>query len=201
MSEPVKIITFGGAKLNQNEVASKTTENKNGKTYYVVNFKTGATVKYPAQAKRNNAKIDVGRGEGENYVGNCSDSKKMERMYDNIIAGKPGYKNFTAGEGVVMQASDKYTISQFWGLEFTGSQKPDDINLKGCTRCKINVRGGNSLSNDQVNLEKTKKFASKNNEIIMDAKDEMNEIDNITITNRVTGAGIHHEGDSRDQLR
>lgn len=201
MAEPVKIITFGGAKFDQNQVASTTTVNKNGKTYYVVNFKTGAKVQYPAQAKTNNARIDVGPGESANHVGYCDDSKKMEQMYDNIIEGKPGYENFTGGEGVVMQVADKYTISQFWGLEFTGSKKPDDINLRGCTRCTIDVNGGNSLANDKVSLEKSEKFVSKHNEIRMDAKDKIIEVDKDTITNRVTGAGIHHEGDNREQLR
>lgn len=200
MAEPVKIITFGGAKFDANQVASQSTTEKNGKTYYVVNFKSGAKVQYPAQAERNEARIDIGRGEAENYVGYYDDSKQMARIFDNL--GKPGYENFTGGEGVVMEKADQYTISQFWGLEFSGSQKPDDVNLRGCTRCTVNVSGGNSYAHDEVILERSPKFVSQHNEVIMDAKDITNEADNRgRIINQVQGSGIHHEGDNRDKLK
>lgn len=194
MGEPVKIITFGGAKFNANEVASKNTVQKDGKTYYVVNFKTGAKIQYPAQAAKNNAAIDVGRGESSAFMGSAYDSPKMEKIYDNL--GNPGYENYTGGEGIVHQIADKYTISRFWGAEFTGSAKPDDIDLKGCTSCTVNISGGNSFSRDKVSMEADKKFVSQNNEVIMDAKDSVD-----TKYDRIQGAGIYHEGDSRDKLR
>lgn len=200
MSEPVKIITFGGAKFDANQVASQSTTKKNGETYYVVNFKSGAKVQYPAQAEKNDARIDVGRGEGQNYVGCYDDNKQINHIYDNI--GKPGYENFGGGEGVLTQKADQYTISQFWGLEFSGSKNPDDVNLRGCTKCTVNVSGGNSYARDEVTLERSPKFVSQHNEVIMDAKDITNEADNRgIIINQVQGSGIYHEGDNRDKLK
>lgn len=204
MTEPVKIITFGGAKFDANQVASKTTVNKGGKTYYVVNFKTGAKVQYPAQAQKNEARIDVGRGEAENYVGHCSDSKQISRMYDNMIEHKPGYENFTGGEGCVNEKADQYTISQFWGLEFTGSRKPDNVHLNGCTSCTVNLSGGNSYAGDRVGLRDSSRFVSQNNEVIMDDKDVTKKFErdsSLLIVDVVKGAGTHHEGDSRDKLQ
>lgn len=201
MTEPVKIVTFGGAKFDANQVASQSTTKKNGKTYYVVNFKSGAKVQYPTQPKKNEARIHVELGAGRTYAGYSGDSKEMAHIYDNM--GKAGYTNFTGGEGVVQEKADKYTISQFWGLEFSGSKKADDVNLKGCTRCTVDIRGGNSASRDEVRLVDSPKYRSQNNEVIMDAKDYTAEIDakNNWINRDAQGEGIHHEGDSIDELK
>lgn len=201
MTEPVKIMTFGGAKFDKNQVESSNTVKKNGRTYYVVNFKTGAQVQYPAQAKDNNASIDIGRGEAANTVGSVSEGAGMAQLYDKVNKGKSGYKDLKTGEGIITQKADKYIISQFWGLEFTGSKKPDNVILKGCTSCKVDTRGGNSLARDEVTLERSGKFVSQHNEVIMDAKDRTDEVNGITITNSSMGAGIHHEGDNRDKLK
>lgn len=194
MGEPVKIITFGGAKFDSNQVASQSTVKKNGTTYYVVNFKTGAKIQYPAQEDKNNAAIDIGRGESSTYVGYYDDNLKNSIIYDNM--GKPGYENFTGGEGALYQVADKYTISRFWGAEFTGTAKPDDVDLKGCTRCTVNISGGNSYARDKVSMEEDEKFVSQKNEVIMDAKDEV-----YTQYDKIEGAGTYHEGDSRDKLK
>lgn len=201
--EPVKIITFGGARFNANEVASKSTVQRDGKTYYVVNFKTGGKVEYPRQATKNNAAIDIGRGESVHYVGCISDGTVTEYMYNNIDKGK--YSDLTAGEGVVGQKADRYTISRFFGLEFTGTQRPDNVTLNGCSNCTVDIAGGNSRSNDQVTIKPDAKFVSKDNEVKMDGKDDVYPL---KVTNGelwgddvVTGAGIYHEGDTRDKLR
>lgn len=69
---PQKPVTFGDVKLNENEIESKNTVKENGATRYVVNFKNGSTIKYPQQAKRNNAEINsehyLGVGDTESYV-------------------------------------------------------------------------------------------------------------------------------------
>ena len=202
MGDPVKIITFGGAKFDANQVASQSTVQKDGKTYYVINFKSGASVQYPAQAKNNNATIDVGIGESEAYVGHYSDSDTMAYRYDHMGEGR--YKDLTGGEGALYQKADKYTISRFWGLEFSGTQKPDDVNLRGCTKCTVNVSGGNSMAGDQVTLSNSSKFKSRDNEIIMDDKDTTRHMRNDGIiegASTVKGAGTYHEGDSRDKLK
>lgn len=124
----------------------------------------------------------------------------MTRIYDNL--GKKGYENFCGGEGAIFEKADQYTISQFWGLEFSGSQKSDHVNLRGCTRCTVDVSGGNSYAYDAVALERSPKFVSQHNEVIMDAKDITHEIDNRGIAiNQAKGSGIHHEGDNRDKLK
>ena len=198
--QPVKIITIGGAKFDANQVASQSTIQKNGKTYFVVNFKSGAKVQYPQQAAKNNAAIDIGIGESESYVGNYSDSPTMAYRYDHMGEGR--YKDLTGGEGALYQQADKYTISRFWGLEFSGTQKPDDVNLKGCSSCTVNISGGNSMSGDRVTLSKSSNFISQNNEVRMDANDQVRHLsDDGIISSEVSGAGIYHEGDSRDKLR
>lgn len=200
--QPVKIITIGGAKFDANQVASQSTTKKNGKTYYVVSFKSGATVQYPQQAQKNNAAIDIGIGESGSYVGNYSDSPTMAYRYDHMGEGR--YKDLEGGEGAIYQKADKYTISRFWGLEFSGTQKPDDVNLNGCTRCTVNINGGNSMSGDKVTLSNSSNFKSRDNEVVMDKNDEVRHLRDDGIIDGdsdVRGAGTYHEGDSRDKLK
>ncbi len=54
---PQNQINFGGVRVNQNEIASKKVVKENGATRYIINFKNGTTIKYPAQKKTNNTTI------------------------------------------------------------------------------------------------------------------------------------------------
>ena len=54
---PQNHINFGGVRVNQNEIASKKVVKENGATRFIINFKNGTTIKYPAQAKKNEASV------------------------------------------------------------------------------------------------------------------------------------------------
>lgn len=154
---PVKIITVGGAKLNANDVASSRKETKNGKTNYVINFKDGATVRYPAQSVESNARINV------SSHGN----------------------------------SPAYRISAFCGLEFSGTQKPEDIDLYGCQNCTVDVKDTDT-SCDTVYIYSNPPL-SGHNEVIMDETDETYFRED-GITHGYNGPGTYHEGDDESDL-
>ena len=117
----------------------------------------------------------------------------MDKVYDDL--DNPAYKDFIAGEGVMLELGDKYLITQFFGLEFTGSNRPEDVHLRGCRDCTVDLQGGNSYSCDSATIEKTT-FKTENNEVILDAKDRVKgtEFDDIV------GPGIYHEGHDKSQL-
>ncbi|MEI8128730.1 MAG: hypothetical protein WCG95_03835 [bacterium] len=59
MADAITPITFGGVKLNENEIAKKAEVpgSAYGENDYVVNFKSGATLVYPNQPARNKAQV------------------------------------------------------------------------------------------------------------------------------------------------
>ncbi len=201
MTEPVKIITFGGAKFDENQVSHKSTYKKGNETRYLVIFKGGASVEYPNQAAKNNSKIDIGRDESYLWVGKKTDSKENKELFNN--KGKLGYEDISTDKtGTIWQKGDKFTISQFCGLEFHGSDwQPDDVVLEGCTKCTVDVSGGNSHSMDRVKLKDTSKFASQKNEVKIDNKDLISDNNAPAGKGIIEGAGVYREGDSKDKLK
>lgn len=85
---PKQPITFGGVKLNANEIASKEVVKENGATRFVINFKNGSTIKYPQQAPKNNSSI---------YFGTEGFEQRMtiNRLYGAEYSGSDGNTNQT----------------------------------------------------------------------------------------------------------
>ena len=199
MTEPVNIMTFGNAKMDANRVASKRTVQQNGETYYVVNFKNGAQIKYPKQDPGNNSRIDLGYGEAKAYASDYSPQYRNNKDRFNYLYNKAANCSYLdREEGVLVENADKYTITQFYGLEFTGTKKPEEVLLAGCTSCNVDVRGGNSYTNDSVIIRSTNAFKSQKNKVKVDANDDINDNDARTIWRT---AGTHYEGESRGMLR
>lgn len=165
MAEPVNIISFGNAKFDENLIRDKEVVKENGATRYVVSFTNGATVKYPEQNIKNNARIDI-----NSYI-----------PFFNKLHGRRAEEH-------------EYTISDFYGLEFTGSTEVDKVKVSGCTACTIDIYG--EMDADEVTIQANKEHISQKNKVIMDHKDEVT--DN---TGTYEGYGIHFEGDSRDKLK
>lgn len=178
MTERMSMITFGNAKLNSSDIRSKKTVEQNGETYYVVNFKNGAQVKYPKQSPDNNACIFVSEDQmfahysSPRYENNPS---KFNYLYNNIAStneNAPLVRQDLIDGPAISESSNRYKISQFYGLEFTGTEKPDEIDLMGCTSCTVDVRGGNSsYTQDTVTIYSTTKFKSHKNSVKNDGAD------------------------------
>lgn len=61
MADPMNIQTFGRAKVNMNDVKSTEVvkDSKTGKQTFLINFKNGTKVQYPAQATKNLSAIRI----------------------------------------------------------------------------------------------------------------------------------------------
>lgn len=55
--KPQNQITFGGVRVNQNDIKSKKVVKENGATRFVIDFKNGVKVKYPEQSAKKNSII------------------------------------------------------------------------------------------------------------------------------------------------
>lgn len=90
---PVKIIKIGGVKVDANSITSTKTVNENGATRFVISFKDGSTVKYPAQAAKNNSAIEL----EDTRFGECMEDYRMSinRIFGLEYTGTKGVDHVT----------------------------------------------------------------------------------------------------------
>lgn len=169
---PQKPITYGGVKLNENEVQSKKVVKENGATRFVISFKNGSTVKYPQQAKHNNAEIT-----SSNYTETKSGRELIANTEISRLFG-----------------------AEFTGTQYSphrdGNYPLDSVSLNGCTNCKVDV--SNDVNKNEIGDrvfvfdDHEYGFKAKNNVIKQDKYDETDIItSNKDLT--IVGEGTHIE--------
>jgi len=130
---PQNQITFGGVNTNQNEIASKKVVNENGTTRYVINFKNGTTVKYPAQAAKNNSVISEGRKFQRIYGAEIIVNKDT-KIKDFTMVNLDGCRNCTVYTSQNSVPDTVYIGNDYWnsGKKSTGNkviQGEDDTTI------------------------------------------------------------------------
>lgn len=164
---PQNQINFGGVRVNQNEIASKKVVKENGATRYIINFKNGTTIKYPAQAKKNEAKVSAYNESGPiTHVNNLAYGKITGNTKDQDIIFMSGCKSCE-----VDVANDNLT---------------DYVTLENSKRFKETSLFSQLMGNPSFEEEV---IPSKNNKIKQD-KNDLTEIGQLEIS----GEGVHIEG-------
>lgn len=168
MTEPVKMIEFGGLYVDENLVHSKV-ENQDGT--FTINFKTGETITYPAQKTylnesrikyRSETFMDM-KGGDKIYCDNAPETFKSTSPNNYL---KPVI-SCSVFDGYFTDTSE-FKIANVMGATFTSSKKNiDEVQLEHCYDCNIDLAANHSrIYGDSVDIE-----GGKGNEAILDKKD------------------------------
>lgn len=136
MAEPINIQTFGGARVNMNEVEStEVVKDTNGKPKFIINFKSGVKVQYPKQSSSNQATVK-----------SCRIPNELPNNRDLV----------------------KTEVNRFFGLELTGTDKFDSVEIEGSKNCRIDTCNDNTADMVRINddYDTGKTFKSSNNIVI-----------------------------------
>ncbi len=142
------------------------------------------------------AKVDANKVKTKGVVVDKTTGKKMYEItfttgakvkYPNQAAGNNSAINILTPDESLADA-DHIEINRFYGLEFTGTDRKEDISLNGSKNCTINVQDKNKLkkyehndtigkNDDSVNIAKSKYknkyYKSSENSVVMDNFDTM----------------------------
>lgn len=170
--EPMNIQTFGGAKVNMNDVKSTQVvkNEKTGKETFVINFKNGVKVQYPKQAASNMSTIN-----------------SVLVITDDEFRFKSNYTDVNRFYGL-----------EFTGV----AQRFDEVRLDGSQNCKINVSDRDKYDNVIIldDEDTGKIFRTKNNTVIGRHCGVYENGERIEIP-KGDEPSVHHEGDRREQLK
>lgn len=155
---PQNQITFGGVKTNQNDIASKRVVKENGATRFVIDFKNGTTVKYPAQAAKNHSEIADGSKFERIAYAEITTNKDGKNNGDDIVFRLDGCKNCTVDtsqnnlpELVIAGSDDKYNKKSSGNKFIQGEDDrtlyhPEDIHAES-----VEIRGAGTHIEGQEN--------------------------------------------------
>lgn len=125
---PQNQINFGGVQVNQNEIASKKVVKENGATRYIINFKNGTTIKYPAQKKTNESRIKTNQRE-------FFSSTSLSNLAYGEITGNPNDKDLIIMHGCnsckidLSNDNNADTVSLWDKVGHKGSSKNNQIKM------------------------------------------------------------------------
>lgn len=162
MAEPVKNVTLGGLTYNVNQVKKA---KDNGDGTFTISFKTGETLTYPEQSVlrlRPEAEQTDGRMLPDPmHPGATYNSGVFDRVEPRV--------NQNISEGWIYD-DVTFDISDVMGATFTSHKdNVSYVNLNNSVDCTIDLAANNSKQyGDFANIQ-----GGKNNEVILDKKDNM----------------------------
>lgn len=184
MAEPMNIQTFGGAKVNMNDVESKQVvkDKKTGKETFVINFKNGIKVQYPEQAQNNQAAISSGLTIDSRHE--VVSNTEINRFWGLELTGIPDLRDYVSLEG---SRNCKIDVSQ----KDTG---------------KVNVESSDHSDRVTINDDKDvkgKKFTSRDNTVVLGGSKYGDKISDHGEKIETSGKYkiTHREGNRPEQLK
>lgn len=166
MAEPIKTVTFGGLTYNANDVQSTSTEtDKKGNKTFIINFKTGETMKYPRQNYLGKLieEYDMVKGHKKSYE--YIINEQLYRTNSNDLQPKVEVK---VKDGWIYD-NTTFDISGVMGATFTTSKNTvAKVNLDNCYKCKVDLAANeSSFYGDNAHIR-----GGNGNTVVLDSHDK-----------------------------